>query len=269
MIAALARLAYRLPLVVLWTTLMHCYLRARMILHIRPWNQKRPCDVIGRWGAGLGRIMGLQLTYRNQRTGPMGDLIVANHMGFLDIPALLTVFPAVFVIKVELRNMFILGRGLANQGHVFVDRANRSSRRNAGRGAAEVLANDDRLIVFPEGRASPGSKRLPFKPFMFEEAVRQNKLVELCVLDYMPDRSALEWDINKPTIPQLIKLFGRNKTQVSLEFFPAEVPESGAEMARRCHELAETRLRLYDEERAASLASHAPATPASALDSSS
>jgi hypothetical protein len=30
-----------------------------------------------------------------------------------------------------------------------------------------------------------------------------------CVIDYLPDRRMLEWDINRRILPQLVDLFGR------------------------------------------------------------
>jgi hypothetical protein len=108
---------------------------------------------------------------------------------------------------------------------------------------------DERIIIFPEGYQSPGAERRPFKPFSFFEAERQGKKVELCVIDYLPDRSMLEWDRHKPMFPQLVDLFGRKRTYVSLEFFPSEVPEDPAEVAARYKDIAQSKLEEYDRER--------------------
>ncbi|MCP4605618.1 MAG: 1-acyl-sn-glycerol-3-phosphate acyltransferase [Proteobacteria bacterium] len=188
----------------------------------------------------------------------MGDIIVANHMGFLDIPALLSFFPAVFIIKMEMRRVFFFGKALEHEGHVFVDRESMKSRNKARDGLINVLKDDDRIIVFPEGRASPGAERLPFKPFSFAAAQHQGKLVEACVIDYLPDRKMLEWDINRGMFPQLVDLFGRRRTEISIEFFPAEKIEDYMESSKRYHDLMQGRLEAYDKEREAALTTEGP-----------
>lgn len=238
----------RAPVALWWTLTLHWFLRFRKIFRIGRWAKHRALDVIGRWGAGLAWIMGVRIVRRNRREGPMGDVIIANHMGFLDVPVLLACFPSVFIIKMEMRKVFYFGKALENQGHVFVERGSEASRRSAREGVRRVLEDGDRIIVFPEGRASPGAERLPFKPFCFHEAARQGKLVEACVLDYLPDRSVLRWDVGSPMLPQLVALFGRRRTTVSVEFFPAERVEDPEKSAVRFHDMIEGRLRAYDAE---------------------
>jgi 1-acyl-sn-glycerol-3-phosphate acyltransferase len=204
---------------------------------------------VGLWGKGLARIMGIRIHPRNERQGTMGDVIIANHMGFMDIPILLTFYPSVFIIKMEMRRVFYFGKALERQGHVFVERGSESSRRSAREGVRRVLEQGDRIIVFPEGRASPDAERRPFKPFCFFEAARQGKRVEACVIDYLPDRQMLAWDPDRPMMPQLVELVGRPRIDVSVEFLPSEVPDDPEEAARRYHDVIQERLERHDRER--------------------
>ena len=247
-IMSLVRVLYRAPLALAWTLLVH-YSGIRIPQIFTP--GKRYTKAIGLWGKGLARIMGVRIHKRNERSGPMGDIIIANHMGFLDVPILLSCFPAVFIIKMEMRRVFYFGRALEKQGHVFVDRASLQSRHQARDGLLKVLKDGDRIIVFPEGRASPGAERLPFKPFSFAAASRANLMVEACVIDYLPDRKMLEWDINRGMVPQLVELIGRRRTDVSIEFFPAEQVDDARAMAERYHDMIQGRLEFYDEEKLA------------------
>lgn len=248
-IMSLLRVLVRAPMALIWTEFVHAYLFLRMKLRPGKWGGRRPLDVIGFWGKGLSWIMGVRVIKRNERSGPMGDIIIANHMGFLDVPVLLSFYPSVFIIKMEMRKAPHFGSALETQGHVFVERGSEASRRSAREGVANVLESNERIIVFPEGRASPGAERLPFKPFCFFEAARKNKRVEMCVLDYLPDREMLKWDVKRKMFPQLVELIGRRRTYVSVEFFPAEVPEDAEAVAARYHDLAEGRLKAHDEER--------------------
>jgi 1-acyl-sn-glycerol-3-phosphate acyltransferase len=251
----------RLPLVfvrglivLVATLLIHWFLiRIPQVVN-RPW--RRYVKPIGLWGKMLAFMMGVRVHRRNQRSGPMGDLIVANHMGFLDIPVLLSIFPAVFVIKIEMRRVFYFGKALENQGHLFVDRADKKSMRRAGVELLKVLRDGDRIVVFPEGRACPTADRLPFKPGSFAAAKRAGRSVELCVLDYLPDRRQLEWDVDRSTFVQLVELFGRLRTDIQVEFFPAEAVDDPEQVAERYREIVVERLTANDrarEERAAAV----------------
>jgi 1-acyl-sn-glycerol-3-phosphate acyltransferase len=239
------RLVLRAIVAFLWTLAVHYFL----IRIPQLFKRKRYLGALSIWGSGLARIMGIRVHKRNERSGPMGDVIVANHMGFLDVPVLLRFFPAVFIIKMEMRRVLYFGGCLEHQGHVFVERKDKRSRKQAGEELLGVLGDDDRIIVFPEGRASPGAERLPFRKGSFAAVAELDKTVELCVLDYLPDRRMLEWDVDKPMRPQLVDLFGMRRIDISVEFFPAEKVDDPAEVANRYKNLVEERLEVYDTER--------------------
>ncbi|MCP4678617.1 MAG: 1-acyl-sn-glycerol-3-phosphate acyltransferase [Deltaproteobacteria bacterium] len=248
------RVLIRAPIALMWTLLIHWFLiRIPQLFHKRRYT--RP---IGIWGRGLAFIMGVRIHKLNERSGPMGDIVISNHMGFLDVPVLLAHFPSVFIIKMEMRRVFYFGKALENQGHVFVQRDKLKSRHSARDGLMSVLKDGDRIIVFPEGRASPGAERLPFKPFSFAAAQRRDKLVEPCVIDYLPNRDMLKWDINRPMVPQLIEIIGRRRTDISIEFLPAEKVDDPREMAQRYHDLIQGKLEEYDRKRAADIDTEEP-----------
>ena len=247
----LIRVLWRAPAALAWTLLCHWFILGRRFLFPKRWRTSYSTDIIGRWGRGLAWILGMRVVALNQRSGPMGDIVITNHMGFLDVPLLLSFYPAVFIIKGEVRKAPYFGRALGKHGHVFVDRGSEASRHSAREGVRRVLAAGERLIVFPEGRASPGAERRPFKPFCFIEAAREGKTIEACVIDYLPDRKQLEWDVNRGMLPQLIELVGRKRTEVSIEFLGTWTPTDGAADAERYKRIIEDKLHAYDAEHAA------------------
>ncbi len=219
-----------------------------MIL-FRRWGSRRPLDIISLWGKGFAWILGIKVKRHNERNWPGGDIIIANHMGFLDIPVLLSYFPAVFMIKMEVRHIFYFGSALKKHGHVFVERSNNDSCLSAIAEVRRVLEEGDRIIIFSEGRASPDAKRQEFKPYCFYEAARLGKRIEACVIDYLPDRRLLKWDINRPLLPQLLKLFSQRRIEISIEFFPSEIPTDPKLAAKQYHDVIESRLMAHDRER--------------------
>ncbi len=202
------------------------------------------------WGKGLAWIMGIKIHKKNERPELMGDMIISNHLGFLDVPIMLSLYPGVFAIKEEMKNVFFFGQALVKQGHIFVKRDDKFSKRKALVELMKVLKKNNRVIIFPEGKASPGAERLPFNPGSFLAAKKLDKTVEICVIDYLPDRSLLAWDVNKKTIPQLADLFGRKKIDVSVEFFePVRIEEKPAEFAQKWHDIIQNRLEQNDRDR--------------------
>lgn len=240
----------RIIAVVLWTGIVHGAIRFSQILHIGGLHLRRPTGLVGLWGKGMIRIMGIKIHRVNQRSGPMGDLIISNHLGFLDIPVLLSIFPAVFVIKDEIGRIPFSGRALRNQRHIFVKRQDPSSRNDARVDLNHALKHGDRVILFPEGRGSPGAHRLPFQPYSFVAAKRLRKTVEVVALDYLPDRQQMAWHINKPMFPQFVALLGRYRTHVSIEFLSVHVPEDPIQEAKDFKNQIEAKMLSRDEARA-------------------
>jgi 1-acyl-sn-glycerol-3-phosphate acyltransferase len=239
----------RMIAIALWTLAVHGAMRFAQIFHIAGMYKKRPCGFIGLWGKGLARIMGLKIHRVNERTGPPGDIVVSNHLGFLDVPLLLSFFPAIFIIKAEIGRLRFSGRALRNERHIFVERGEAASRNQARQALTEALNDGARVIVFPEGRGAPGAERLPFKPYSFVAANRLKKRLEVVAIDYLPDRSRFAWDIKKPMFPQFAALLGRPRTHVSIEFLWAGVPEDPTRDAERFKELIEQKLKENDARR--------------------
>ena len=240
------RVCYRMPLAFLWTLFMHfVIIRPQQLFHPR----KRCLKALSIWGAGFAWLMGVRVHKVNKCPSPMGDLIISNHMGFLDIPVMLASFPAVFVIKIELGQIPFFGQCLVKQEHIFVERDKGSSRQAAGKGIMKALMDGDRVIVFPEGRGSPGAKRLPFFPGSLAVAQRLDKTVQACIIDYLPDRRMLEWDVERKILPQVVDLFGRFRTHISIEYLPAEKVDDAKAAAQRYHDIIEARLIEHDEAR--------------------
>lgn len=96
-------------------------------------------------------------------------LYVSNHSSWIDIPTLGGVLDGCFVSKGEVGGWPVIGT-IARLGRtVFVSRA----RTSTGRERDEMLARlhgGDRLILFPEGTSSDGSRVLPFRTSFFAVA---------------------------------------------------------------------------------------------------
>ena len=241
------RVCYRVVLILLWTLFMQ-----NIFIDIpRLFSKKRRFPrIIHIWGKGLAWLMGIKIHRKNNIPEPMGEVIISNHLGFLDVPIMSSIFPAVYMIKAEIKKPFYFGPALSREGHFFVDREDDSSMRKAVKDLLNFSKDFCRIIIFPEGKASPNAERLPFKQGAFAMAKKLDKTVQPCVIDYLPERSVHKWDTTKKGLPQLINYLGKKRIDVSIEFFPAEKIEGETkDFAQKWHDIIENKLKQYDSER--------------------
>ena len=99
-----------------------------------------------------------------------GVLFVSNHIGWADIPALGSKLLASFVAKAEIDGWGIFGVLTRLQGAIYVKREARLEVGDQRTEIAERLARGGRVIMFPEGTNSDGTRVLPFKSSLFAVA---------------------------------------------------------------------------------------------------
>ena len=94
-----------------------------------------------------------------------GCIIMANHQGNYDIPALLGHLPVEFrwLAKAELFRIPVFGRAMRAAGYIPIDRTDRESAFGSLDQAAGVLKCGVPVLIFPEGTRSPDRRLLPFK----------------------------------------------------------------------------------------------------------
>lgn len=93
--------------------------------------------------------------------------VVANHSSWLDILTMNAAMPVFFVSKAEVRGWPGINVLTAVTNTHFVVRDPRHARAQADEFADRVRAGH-RLLFFPEGTSTDGSRVLPFKPTLFQ-----------------------------------------------------------------------------------------------------
>ncbi|MEU1751761.1 lysophospholipid acyltransferase family protein [Micromonospora matsumotoense] len=133
--------------------------------------------VVRGWARGTARALGARLAVRG-RLPRRRALLVANHVSWLDILAVLAVAPARLLAKREVRNWPVLGLLARAGGVLFVDRSRpRDLPRTVARLAATLRAGHP-VAVFPEGTTwcgvAPSADCRPrrgFRPAAFQAAI--------------------------------------------------------------------------------------------------
>ena len=99
-------------------------------------------------------------------------VFVANHVSNLDPPVLFLVLPRIAaVLKQALRRIPLLGYVMAMGSFIYVDRADRDSRRGAVAACVATLGRSISILIFPEGTRSRDGLLLPFRPGAFSIAI--------------------------------------------------------------------------------------------------
>lgn len=115
--------------------------------------------------------------YRTQ-----GALIIPNHISYLDVLAIQSIFPAKFVTSYDIGHTAFLGRLCKRGGCLFV---NRKSKRDLLKNIDTIsseLNKGSHIVLFPEGTTSPGDRILPYKSSLLESAIRSRSVVyPLCI----------------------------------------------------------------------------------------
>jgi 1-acyl-sn-glycerol-3-phosphate acyltransferase len=90
-------------------------------------------------------------------------LVLANHVSWLDIPAVASTVPLSFIAKSEIADWPVFGFLARLQRSVFLDRARKSATAEVNDVVAERLARGEAIVLFPEGTTGDGNRLLPFR----------------------------------------------------------------------------------------------------------
>lgn len=129
-------------------------------------NKRAKRAVALAWYRACTWICGLDVDVRGELTDVRPALIAVNHVSYLDIIVLGRLIDGRFVAKSDVATWPLFGLLSRMAGTVFVTR----DRARAGRDCAamrSLIANGERLVLFPEGTSSNGHAVLPFRSALF------------------------------------------------------------------------------------------------------
>ena len=143
-----------------------------MIGTLRRCVTRRVVRYMVRWLArGVLRLLDIQV--RAAGTLPPGPaLMVANHLSWIDIVAVLAYHDCTFVAKDDVRGWPLVGPLGDALGVIWIDRKRKRDLIRAIAALCTALQRGDRVLLFPEGTTTTGRDVLPFRSSLVEAAVR-------------------------------------------------------------------------------------------------
>jgi len=153
---------------------------------------------IGWWSRGLLSAIGVRLVADGElRAG--ANLLVANHISWLDIAAVHAVCPrARFVSKSDVRHWPLLGWLIGAVGTLFIERERKRDALRVVHQVAAALQAGESVAVFPEGTTGDGRALLPFHANLLQAAIASEIPVQPVALRYT--EPGLDWS---PTVSWL------------------------------------------------------------------
>lgn len=176
----------------------------------------------------VGRIF--QLRIQSAGTIPACGLLVCNHVSYVDILVLVSLAPAVFVAKREVKSWPVMGLLARLGGTVFIDRQRRTHVGAVNDEIQTALDDGALVIVFPEGTSSDGSTVLPFKSSLLEPATQSKHPLNIgriryTLADGADDAEVSYWG-DDTFFPHLLNLLSKRSVHATVRFVPMEQPSA-------------------------------------------
>ncbi len=146
------------------------------------------------WAFTIVKISGINLVVVDKTNNDYllnNYMVVANHMSWLDVMLLDTLYSISFVAKAELRYWPLLNIIIKAGGTIFINRNRKRDIVPTNQKISKVLHSGRCIGLFPEGKVNNGKEILPFKAPLLEAALQsQSKIIPIVLLYFREDGKA-------------------------------------------------------------------------------
>jgi 1-acyl-sn-glycerol-3-phosphate acyltransferase len=158
--------------------------------------------------AGVGTIAGLQVTVHGRHR--KGTLLLANHVSWLDVPAIAAASGSAFVGHDGLAEVPLIRSLCAMNDTVFIARHRRASVAGQVEEIRRALDDTGALTLFPEGTTSDGTGLLPFKSALLSavEPLPEGVTVQPVLLAYA-DAPEVAWVGDEQGLANFLRINAR------------------------------------------------------------
>lgn len=188
-----------------------------------------------------------------------GQLMICNHISWLDIMAINGAFPGRFVAKDDVARWPVVGYLATQAQTVYVSR-NKGTKGNTAKitTVTDALKSGATVTIFPEGTSTDGSGILPFKPSFFQTAYEADVPIVPVLCRYPnPDGSspnpAVAYIGDISLWESICMVISQPSSKVELHFLePQAASEDRFETAKRIHAVLSGKLHDLDSAQSAS-----------------
>jgi 1-acyl-sn-glycerol-3-phosphate acyltransferase len=200
------------------------------LLFKRPATRVNRAEWLHQFCLRTARAMGIAV--RLEGRFPERGAVISNHMGYLDIVSFAALHRVVFVSKIELESIPIIGWMTTMAGSVYVERGRGGSAARARDGIRATAEAGIPLVFFPEGTTTNGTTMLQFHSGILTQVRDAGEPVTAAFVSYRftedngPDRSLQDdvsyWGDEVQLFPHIFRLLGLRGIEVTIRI--ANVP---------------------------------------------
>lgn len=202
---------------------------------------KALCSML--WARTNCKMLGLRVSIDGSYRDSQYGFTVCNHVSYLDIFALGSIRPSVFVSKHEVKGWPLLGWLARIAGTIFIDRKSKKAALTALAEMEQMIKQKINIVLFPEGTTSDGYVLREFKSPLFDLPVKTETRVipvslKYICMDSQPINTkdamdTLAWYGDMKLLPHVWKVLGCRRIEVKLFFNPV-IDELVAGLPVRC-----------------------------------
>lgn len=171
---------------------------------------------------GIGWIAGVDVRLRGEKVH-RGAFLLANHVSWIDIPAIAGATGSAFVGHDGLASMPLLKWLCSLNDTVFVARHDRTSVHAQVEAVRTAISDTGALTIFPEGTTSDGTGLLPFKSSLLSalDPLPAGIAVQPVLLDYGVEAAAIAWVGEEHGLDNFLRILARpHPVRLTLHFLP-------------------------------------------------
>ena len=171
---------------------------------------------------GVAWLAGVRLRVEGEKVH-RGAFLLANHVSWIDIPAIAGVTGSAFVAHDGLAAMPLLKWLCELNDTVFVARHDRTSIAAQVQAVRTALSDTGALTIFPKGTTSDGTGLLPLKSSLLSalEPLPDGIAVQPVLLDYGPEAAAVAWVGDEHGLDNFLRILARRRpVDLTLRFLP-------------------------------------------------
>lgn len=148
-------------------------------------------------------------------------VLIANHVSWLDIIIIMTMYPVRFVAKSEILSWPVLNVLCCNVGTIFIEREKRNDTLRVNQDISNALIGGDSIAIFPEGATSNGTVLLHFHASLLQSAINAQALLYPVAISYHDKAGAYNTRVAyvNVTILESLKLILKHPTIQAELFF--------------------------------------------------
>lgn len=202
--------------------------------------------IIQWWCKTLLRALNVQVQIHGQ-TPPTyktasNNMLVANHISWLDIHAINSILPVRFIAKSDIKTWPVFGYLAKKSQVLFIERGKRQHAPRIVDATSLSLQAGDNVCVFPEGTTTDGTTIMPFKGSVMESALQAKSTVWPIAIRYPRTDGSINTEVayaGETTLLESIHaVLQQNRAVIELHFL-APIPSHGPAWRPKRRELTQ------------------------------